>query len=385
MNFMQDEHDIHIHIFIEGKNVFVCTSKKAYIRTDLAIEAKDMYVKDEQEESSIKGIQTKEKVESGVKVVHVTIDEKAEKSVGKKAGTYITLHTESVKEQDATNQIEAATILSKELKRLLRTNGVKNDAVGLIVGLGNYNVTPDALGPMTIEHILVTNHLFTLEHEDVSEGYRPIGAISPGVMGTTGMETSDLIQGVIQIFQPDFIIAVDALASRSVERVNETIQITDTGIHPGSGVGNKRKELSKETLGIPVLAIGVPTVVDAATITTDTIDLLLKYFGRKWKEKDDASNRLVPSRMSFGMKKLDASDLPTEKERKTILGMVGMLSDEEKRLFVEEALTSSGRNFIVTPKEVDQYMNDMSLLIAQGLNAALHESVSIESASTYSR
>src|SRR5699024_4503674 len=120
--------------------------KKAYIRTDLAIEAKDMYVKDEQEESSIKGIQTKEKVESGVKVVHVTIDEKAEKSVGKKAGTYITLHTESVKEQDATNQIEAATILSKELKRLLRTNGVKNDAVGLIVGLGNYNVTPDALG-----------------------------------------------------------------------------------------------------------------------------------------------------------------------------------------------------------------------------------------------
>ncbi|HLR16190.1 MAG TPA: GPR endopeptidase [Bacillota bacterium] len=361
------------------------TSKNTYIRTDLAIEAKDMYVLEEEKESSIKGIRTKEKEELGVTVVHVSIDGSAEKAVGKKAGTYITLHTESVKEQDATRQIEASTVLSQELKRLLQTNNVTSDDVGLIVGLGNYNVTPDALGPMTIEHILVTNHLFMLEHEDVSEGYRPVGAISPGVMGTTGMETSDMIQGVIQTFQPDFIIAVDALASRSVERVNETIQITDTGIHPGSGVGNKRKELSKETLGIPVIAIGVPTVVDAVTITTDTIDLLLKYFGRKWKEKDDASNRLVPASMSFGMKKLDASDLPTEKEREAILGMVGTLSEEEKRMFVEEALTSSGKNFIVTPKEVDQYMNDMSLLIAQGLNAALHEAVPIENASTYSR
>src|SRR5699024_739120 len=222
------------------------TSKNTYIRTDLAIEAKEMYVLEEEKESSIKGIRTKEKEELGVKVVHVSIDGSAEKAVGKKAGTYITLHTESVKEQDATRQIEASTVLSQELKRLLQTNNVTSDDVGLIVGLGNYNVTPDALGPMTIEHILVTNHLFMLEHEDVSEGYRPVGAISPGVMGTTGMETSDMIQGVIQTFQPDFIIAVDALASRSVERVNETIQITDTGIHPGSGVGNKRKELSKE-------------------------------------------------------------------------------------------------------------------------------------------
>src|SRR5699024_2073709 len=125
-------------------------------------------------------------------------------------------------------------ILTRELQQLLKENKVKEDDIGLIVGLGNYNVTPDALGPMTLENILVTNHLFELEHENVSSGYRPVGAISPGVMGTTGMETSDVIHGVIHTFKPDFIIAVDALASRSIERVNETIQITDTGIHPGS-------------------------------------------------------------------------------------------------------------------------------------------------------
>lgn len=380
------EHDRTIFKTLsERKKIRMPSNKQPFIRTDLAVEARDMYVKEEEQETSIKGVQSTEREESGVKLVHVSIDEQGEQAVGKKAGTYITLHTESVKKQDSSSQIAAAKILTRELQHLLKENKVKEDDVGLIVGLGNYNVTPDALGPMTLENILVTNHLFELEHEKVSSGYRPVGAISPGVMGTTGMETSDVIHGVIHTFKPDFIIAVDALASRSIERVNETIQLTDTGIHPGSGVGNKRKELSKETLGIPVLAIGVPTVVDAVTITTDTIDLLLKYFGRKWKEKDDASNRLVPSSMSFGMKKLDESDIPEEKEREIILGMVGTLTDEEKRLFIQEALTSSGQNFIVTPKEVDQFMNDMASLIAQGMNAALHEAVSIENASTYSR
>lgn len=361
------------------------TNDKQFIRTDLAIEAKEMYVESEEKESSIKGVKTEEREEFGVRIVNVSVDEQGKEAIGKKVGTYITIHTESVKKQDTTSQIEAATILSKELKQLFKINKVGNDDVGLIVGLGNYNVTPDALGPMTLENILVTNHLFKMEHEQVSSGYRPVGAITPGVMGTTGMETSDIVHGVIQKFKPDFIIAVDALASRSIDRVNETIQLTDTGIHPGSGVGNKRKELSKETLGIPVIAIGVPTVVDAVTITTDTIDLLLKYFGRKWKEKDDASGRLVPSSMSFGVKKLDESDLPEEEERKTILGMIGTLTEEDKRLFIQEALSSSGQNFIVTPKEVDQFMNDMSSLIAQGINNALHEAVSIENASTYSR
>src|SRR5699024_12575059 len=140
----------------------------------------------------------------------------------------------------------------------------------LMVGLGNWNVTPDALGTMTIDNVMVRNHLFGLEYDTVQEGYRPIGVVSPGVMVVTGMETSDIVLSLVDDFAPDFVIVIEALASRSIERINETIQLTDTGIHPGSGVGNQRKELSEETLGIPVMAIGVPTVVDAVTIASDT-------------------------------------------------------------------------------------------------------------------
>src|SRR5699024_6752177 len=157
--------------------------------------------------------------------------------------------------------------------------------------------------------------------------------------------------GIIEKFKPAFVIAVDALASRSIERINETIQLSDAGIHPGSGVGNKRKELSTDTLGIPVFAIGVPTVVDAVTITSDTIDLLLKHFGREWNEKDKPSKSLTPSGLNFGAKKFTEEELPDEEKRKTFLGMVGTLSEEEKRALIQEVLTPAGYNMIVTPKE----------------------------------
>lgn len=178
--------------------------------------------------------------------------------------------------------------------------------------------------------MLVTSHLFELEHESVSEGYRPVAAVTPGVMGVTGIETSNIIFGIVEKFQPDFVIAIDALASRSVERVNETIQISDAGIHPGSGVGNKRKELSEDTLGVPVFAVGCPTVVDAVTITSDTIDFMLKHLGREWREKDKPSKSLTPAGLSFGGKDLSEEDLPDEEKRKSFLGMVGSLSEEEK-------------------------------------------------------
>ena len=156
--------------------------------------------------------------------------------------------------------------------------------------------------PLVTENLLVTRHLFRLQPENVQEGYRPVSALAPGVMGLTGIETSDIIQGVIKESKPDFVIAVDALAARAVERVNTTIQFSDTGIHPGSGVGNKRKELSKETLGIPVIAIGVPTVVDAVTIASDTVDYILKHFGREMKD-DSPSRSLVPAGMNFGKRR----------------------------------------------------------------------------------
>lgn len=174
---------------------------------------------------------------------------------------------------------------------------------------------------MAVEKALVTSHLFRLEFESVAEGYRPVAAVTPGVMGVTGIETSDIIFGIVEKFQPDFIIAIDALASRSIERINETIQLSDSGIHPGSGVGNKRKELSKETLGVPVIAVGVPTVVDAVTITSDTIDFILKHFGREWNEKDRPSKALAPAGMAFGGKEFTDEDLPDEQKDKPLWGL----------------------------------------------------------------
>lgn len=357
------------------------------VRTDLAIEAKDMYVEKEAktDDQQVKGVTVKERVENDIKVSYVGIDEEGAKLLGKKAGTYITIYADGVKRQDTARQENAAKILAAELEQLIAKNKVPKDGTGLIVGLGNWNVTPDALGPMAVEKVLVTSHLFKLEHESVSEGYRPVGAVTPGVMGVTGIETSNIIYGIVEEFKPDFVIAIDALASRSIERINETIQLSDSGIHPGSGVGNKRKELSKETLGVPVLAVGVPTVVDAVTIASDSIDFILKHFGREWKEQGKPASALTPGGFSFGHKQLNEEDMPDPAKRQTFLGIVGTLTEEEKRSLISEVLTPIGHNMMVTPKEVDGFMIDMAHLVASGINAALHDAVDVDNFASYSR
>jgi len=358
------------------------------VRTDLAVEARDMFVEQEekvQKESQLKGVTVKEREQDNIKISYVEIDETGEELIGKKKGSYVTIYADGVKRQDTNRQEKAAEILAKELEELIAKNNIPLDSKGLIVGLGNWNVTPDALGPMTAEKIMVTSHLFELEHESVSDGYRSVASVTPGVMGVTGIETSDIIFGIVEKFNPDFVIAIDALASRSIERVNETIQLSDTGIHPGSGVGNKRKELSKETLGVPVLAIGVPTVVDAVTIASDSIDFLLKHFGREWNEKDQPSRSLTPAGLTFGNKEYTEEDLPDEEQRETFLGIVGTLSDEEKKKLINEVLTPLGHNLMVTPKEVDGFMIDMASVIASGVNAALHEQVDVDNFASYTR
>lgn len=371
---------------MEGMDWMDKNENKFQVRTDLAVEARDMYVeKETPKEDQIKGVQIKDREENGIKISYVDIEQEGADLLGKKPGSYVTIYADGVKKQDTKRQEQAAKILARELEALLEKNNIPKDGTGLIVGLGNWNVTPDALGPMTVEKVLVTSHLFKLEHQSVSEGYRPVGAVTPGVMGITGIETSNIIFGIVEKFKPDFVIAIDALASRSIERVNETIQLSDSGIHPGSGVGNKRKELSKETLGVPVLAIGVPTVVDAVTITSDTIDFILKHFGREWKEKDRPSKALAPASMSFGGKTLTEDDLPDSDKRQTFMGIVGNLSDEEKRTLISEVLTPLGHNLMVTPKEVDGFMIDMSHVLANGINAALHEAVDVNNFANYSR
>ncbi|MFB9977465.1 GPR endopeptidase [Pallidibacillus thermolactis] len=359
--------------------------KKFSVRTDLAVEAKEMVVeqqeKEQQRPSEIPGVIVKERMEQGVKISDVTITEEGSETVGKKPGKYLTIETQGIRQANRELEELTKTIFVREFKNFLKSHNINESSKCLVVGLGNWNVTPDALGPMVCEKLVITRHLFELTPETVEKGYRPVSAISPGVMGLTGIETSDIIFGIVQKTKPDFIIVIDALASRSIERVNATIQISNTGIHPGSGVGNKRKELSKETLGIDVFSIGVPTVVDAVSIVSDSIDYILKHFGRELKEGERPSRALAPANLTFGEKKVyKEDDLPGESERKTFMGIVGTLEEEEKRALIREVLTPTGHNLMVTPKEVDVFIERMANLLATGLNQTLHLALDEDSA-----
>ena len=346
------------------------------LRTDLAVEAKEMVDADQVKvvEHKKTGVVVEEFVEDGVKITTVDIDENGAKEIGKKKGRYITLEMSELRSDDHRAQEKFAKMLKNQLKDMLIHMKIPDDAEVFVVGLGNREVTPDAVGPIVVENLLITRHLFALNAWTVSDGYRSVSAMIPGVMGTTGIETSDMIDAVIQKTKPKFMIVVDALAARSIQRVNTTVQITDTGIHPGSGVGNHRKELSQEIYGIPVLAIGVPTVVDAVSITSDTVDYLLKHLGRETKEGMKPSGALIPSGMIFGKKRAftEEDELPLEKKQ-AFMGMVGSLDEEEKRKLIYEVLAPMGLNFIVTPKEVDIYVRNIAEIIADSLNEVLHQ------------
>ncbi|GAE91127.1 endopeptidase spore protease Gpr [Gracilibacillus boraciitolerans JCM 21714] len=345
-----------------------------------------MYVEqEERKDTKIEGVTIHETRIGNIEVTTVEVDQKGAEHIGKNPGSYRTIYSNAIKRQDTKSQEETAKVVTKQLLELMKKNKIPKDASGLIVGLGNRNVTPDALGPLVIDKVLVTNHLFVHEPQYVKEGYRRVATIIPGVMGLTGIETSDIIKGVIDKYQPGFLIAIDALASRSMERVNATIQLSDSGIHPGSGVGNNRKELSEKTLGVPVFAIGVPTVVDAVTITSDAIDYVLKHIGKEWKEKDRPSKSLTPAGLNFGDRSLSEDDLPPIEKREKIFGMIGALDEQEKRALMQEVLTPLGHNLMVTPKEIDGYIKDLAHLLAESLNAALHENVTIKNFSQYTR
>lgn len=279
----------------------------------------------------------------GVSVNKVVVDEEEEREVGKKKGVYYSIDTRAISTHDSDDMKCCEDALYKVLKEVLLCENIDEKVKGLIVGLGNINVTPDSLGPNVIDRVIITRHLFLTNPDDVSEGLSEICALSPGVMGTTGIETFDIIQSIIKKVKVDYIIAVDALASRAIDRVNKTIQVTNTGISPGSGVGNKRKELSFETVGVPVIAIGVPTVVDAVTITADIIGIVQKSINEKVKGLDEK-----------------------------IFGKIGMLSDDEKKSLIDEALSPTGLNMIVTPKEVDIDIEELSIVISNAINRAVH-------------
>lgn len=325
---------------------------KYQIRTDLAID----YV---EEKSELKGVKHKTDIINGITVTNVELENN--NILNKKKGKYITLEFEDV--TDVENRKSVIDTLTLVLKKMLK---LKKDSFGLIVGLGNDKSTPDSLGPLVVNNIIVTNHLYLLG--ELSDNYKRLSAINPGVMGETGIETSDIIDSIVKKIKPNFLIVIDSLASKSIERLNKTIQITDTGIHPGSGIGNKRKEISLETLGIPVIAIGVPTVVDATVIVSDTINFIYKNYAFNKEYMNTPKSKLTFNNINYLKKELKEN----KKDKEQLLGLVGTLDEEELQKLIFEVLNPIGYNLMVTPKEIDFVIEKLSNVISQSINNSIH-------------
>ena len=332
--------------------------KNYELRTDLVLETIET-------EKENQGYLVEEKVKKELKITTVTVEEEGTKKLGKKKGTYITIEFDDV--TDHTNKKNLEQVFTEELKLLLEKENIKEKDMGLIIGLGNENSTPDSLGPVTLSHVLVTNHLFM--YGDVEKGFRPTISFLPRVTGETGIETSELVKSVMKETKPNFVIVIDALASKSIERLGHTIQITDTGIHPGSGIGNERKEISREVFHIPVIAIGVPTVVDAVTIVSDTIQYLYKHFSYTKQMMEKPMSKLIPALSVNYLKEEIKED---ENQKKAWLGLLGTLKEEEIKQLIFEVLTPIGYNLMVTPKEIDFMIQNLGLILGNGINYALH-------------
>lgn len=323
---------------------------KYEIRTDLAIDLLD---------KKIKGVKYKTTKSKNIKVTEVNLDEIND--LNKKKGKYITLEFEDITDSD--NLSDVVKVLTRELKKMIK---IDKDSFGLVIGLGNSKSTPDSLGPLTIDNLIVTNHIYLLD--ELSDNYSRIAAFTPGVMGETGIEASDIISSVVDKIHPSYLIVIDSLASNSIERLNKTIQITDTGIHPGSGIGNKRKEISSDILNIPVIAIGVPTVVDAAVIVSNTINFIYKNYAFNKNYLKSSKSKLTFNNVNYLSKEIKENI----KEKKELLGLIGTLTEEELQILIYEVLNPIGYNLMVTPKEIDFIIYKLAKAISSSINNTVH-------------
>ena len=295
------------------------------IRTDLALETTERFA---EENAEIRGVEVHEEYdeEKDVRTTVVKIvTENGAKSMGRPQGTYITIEAPELSTPDEDYHREISEELSTHLRKLI---DLKKEKSVLVVGLGNAAITADALGPQVVDNLLMTRHIIKeyglrgIKHEKMHR----ISGIAPGVMAQTGMETAEIVQGIVSETKPDVVVAIDALAARSVRRLSRTIQITDTGIHPGSGVGNHRNGLTEENLQVKVIGIGVPTVVDAATIVHDSMAHLLDT-----------------------------------------------LEETEQKEFLDEMIAPNLYSMFVTPKDVDETIKYLSFTISEGLNIAFSQ------------
>lgn len=316
--------------------------EKYSIHTDLALEEKERF---ESEHVEVQGVILEEEYaqEREIRITKVKIEtEKGARAMGKPVGTYITMEAPNMAVPDEEYHREISEELAKYIKELIKIE--KEDYVVLVAGLGNRQVTPDALGPHVVDNLAITRHIVK-EYGKYAMGEDAVhmtSAIVPGVMAQTGMETLEIIKGIVKETKPDLVIAVDALAARNSKRLNRTIQIADTGINPGSGVGNHRNGITEETIGVPVIAIGVPTVVDAATIVNDTMENLI-------------------------------AALETSETLKGVGVVLQGYNATEKYELIKELISPHLNGMFVTPKDIDETIKRIGYTISEGLNILFSE------------
>ena len=288
-------------------------------------------------------IDFKQVEDSNIKISNIRVKNKyGEKLLGKKVGYYSTLELPKLTYYDVEMMDKISLIFGKVLKEFITMDSTKT---ALVVGLGNWNVTSDSLGPKVISKLFVTRHLKEFMPQYIEDDISSVCAISPGVLGTTGIETSEIVKSLVNKIKPDYVICVDSLAARKVSRLNTTIQVGNTGINPGAGVNNHRKPLNEETLGVPVIGIGIPTVVDSLTIVSDSVNLILDSIIR---------------------------DIDESYIEKNLLG------ERQRMDMIRKTLSISMGEMIVTPKDVDSVIESMSKMIAMGINIALHPNLDMD-------
>lgn len=319
--------------------------KNFNLNIDLAVEAHELLRGEA--DTEIPGVSMEEEKHDHATVTTIKIlNEQGVQEMGRPQGTYITMDVPEIHDNNYLIHQDITEILSQKLAQLM---GLPEDASILLVGLGNWNATPDALGPQVIEKSLVTRHLFNYTPEELQGKLRKVSAIAPGVLGITGIETVEIIRGVVEHVKPDLVIAIDALAAGSLERIGTSIQITDTGISPGSGVGNKRPGINQDTLGCRVIAIGVPTVMNAAIIANDCLESLLE-------------------------------ELTTSP---TLYKLYKQISSSTFESILTKALAPYHNNLMVTPKEIDTLISTTARVIAGALGMCLHPGITIEEYQMY--
>jgi len=306
--------------------------RKFQIRTDLVVEANEEVKKSD---TKLKGIIVKEDYnkELGVLVTRLTVTNKmGEKAINKPMGNYITIESKKLASGDEEYNNQIAKIIANNLLDLIKEHLKQKKLSILVVGLGNRDITPDSLGPDVVDNIFIDRH-----YND--EGSIVLSGMVPGVMAQTGMETAEIIKGIVNETKPNIVIAIDALAARNSSRLNTTVQLSDKGIHPGSGVGNHRTGITEETIGVPVIAIGVPTVIDAPTIVNDTMENLIKAFS-------------------------------SSKELKELVKTLSDFTPEEKYKLIKEIISPEMADMYVTPKDVDATIKRIGYTLSDAINIA---------------